>query len=140
MALHLKIVTPTREVLSEEVDEISAKTADGQIGILPNHVGLLTRLVPGELIVRKGGKPQAFAILGGFLEVADNNVNVLADYAIRAEDIEIAKVQEAHERAKKAVQEKKGQEDFVVAEAELRKSIMELEVAKKYRPKINRSA
>ena len=139
MTLHLEIVTPTKVILKEDdVTGVLAQTSEGEIGILPNHVGLLTKLKPGELIVKRGNKKEAYAILGGFLEVSNNRVNILADYAIRAEDIEIAEAQAAHERAKKILAEKKGNADFVLAEADLRKSILELKIAKKYKPKLGR--
>jgi F-type H+-transporting ATPase subunit epsilon len=122
------------------VDEITAPGFDGEISILPNHVNLLTRLKHGELIIKKAGKNSAFAVMGGFLEVLDNKVSILADYAIKADDIEIAKAEQARERAKKLMEERKGKEDFAIAEGELRRSLLELKVAKKYHPKLsNRS-
>jgi F-type H+-transporting ATPase subunit epsilon len=141
MNLLLEIITPTKVVLKEEVDEVTAPAFDGEISILPNHVNLLTRLKHGELIIKKAGKSSAFAVMGGFLEVMDNKVSILADYAIKADDIEIAKAEQARERAKKLVEERKGKEDFAIAEGELRRSILELKVAKKYHPKFsNRSS
>lgn len=139
MTLHLEIVTPTQVLYSEDVDEVIAPTVQGVIAILPNHVGLLTKLKEGELLIKKGGKTEPYAVLGGFMEVKENNVNIIAEYAIHAENIEVAKAQEAHDRAKKTMEERKGREDFALAEGELRKSILELKVAKKYRPKLNRS-
>jgi F-type H+-transporting ATPase subunit epsilon len=137
MNLLLEIITPTKVVLKEEVDEIIAPAFDGEISILPNHVNLFTRLKHGEMIIKKNGKSSAFAVMGGFLEISDNKINVLADYAIRAEDIEIAKAQQASERAKKLVEERKGKEDLAIAEGELMRSILELRVAKKYHPKFS---
>jgi len=137
MNLILEIITPTKVVLKEEVEEIIAPTHNGEIAILPNHVSLLTRLDHGELQIKKDKKFFSFAIAGGFLEVSNNHVNVLADYAIRADDIEVAKAQQASERAKKLMEERKGKEDYVVAEAELRRSLLELKIAKKYKPKFS---
>jgi F-type H+-transporting ATPase subunit epsilon len=139
MNLLLEIITPTKVVLKEEVDEIVAPAFDGEITILPNHVGLLTRLKSGELIIKKDKKTFAFAVMEGFLEINNNHVSILADYASRAEDIEIAKVQQASEKAKKLMEERKGKADFAVAEAELRRSVLELKIARKYKPKFSNS-
>jgi F-type H+-transporting ATPase subunit epsilon len=131
MKLALEIITPTQVVLSEEVDEVTIPTVDGEISILPNHVNLLTKIAAGEMIIRKGTKSDLFAITGGFLEILNSHVNVLADYAIHADDIEIAKVQEAKERAQKAMKEKLTEEDFRVVNAELAKALLQIKVAHK---------
>lgn len=135
MSLLLEIITPEKVVLKDEVDEVIVPTITGEIAILPNHAELLTRINPGELIIRKRGKDQSFAILGGFLEVINNHISVLADYAVRAEDIEIAKVEEAQERARQKMKQKATEQDFRVAEAELRKSLLQLKVARKHKIK-----
>jgi F-type H+-transporting ATPase subunit epsilon len=131
MKLALDIITPTKVVLSEEVDEVTIPTTDGEISILPNHVNLLTKIAAGEMVIRKGTKIDLFAITGGFLEILNSHVNVLADYAIHADDIEIAKVQEAKERAQKAMKEKLTEEDFRVVNAELAKALLQIKVAHK---------
>jgi F-type H+-transporting ATPase subunit epsilon len=136
MKLVLEIITPLKVVLSEEVDEITIPTIDGELSILPNHVNLLTKIAPGEMVIRKGMHADLFAITGGFLEVLNSHVNVLADYAIHADDIEIAKVEEAKERAQKAMKEKTTEEDFRVANAELAKSLLQLKVAHKRKVRV----
>lgn len=136
MKLALDIITPLKVVLSEEVDEVTIPTIEGEISILPNHVNLLTRIAPGEMVIRKAGHADLFAITGGFLEILNNHVNVLADYAVHADDIEIAKVEEAKERAQKAMKEKTTEEDFRMANAELAKSILQLKVARKRKVKV----
>ena len=133
MNLLLEIITPEKIVLKDEVDEVIVPTVTGEIAILPNHAELLTKINPGELVIRKNGKDQSFAILGGFLEIINNHVSILADYAIRAEDIEIAKVQEAQERAKQKMKQKDTEQNFRVAEAELRKSLLQLKIARKHK-------
>ncbi len=135
MNLLLEIITPEKVVLKDDVDEVIVPTVTGEIAILPNHAELLTKINPGELVIRKNGKNQSFAILGGFLEVINNHISILADYAIRAEDIEIAKVQEAQERAKQKMKQKDTEQNFRVAEAELRKSLLQLKVARKHKIK-----
>ncbi|OGH06043.1 MAG: ATP synthase F1 subunit epsilon [Candidatus Levybacteria bacterium RBG_16_35_11] len=133
MAFQFEIVTPEKIVFKDEVDEILVNTEQGQIGVLQNHVSLLTRLVPGELTIKKGPRTQHLAVSGGFLEVGDNKATILADYALRAEDIEVAKAQEAQKRAERAMKEKASEHDLRIAEAELQKAILELNVARKRR-------
>jgi len=136
MKLALDIITPVKIVLSEEVDEVTIPTIDGEISILPNHVNLLTKIAAGEMVIRKGAHADLFAITGGFLEVLNNHVNVLADYAIHADDIEIAKVEEAKERAQKAMKEKLTEEDFRVVNAELAKALLQIKVAHKRKVRV----
>ena len=133
MNLTLEIITPEKVVYKNEIDELIAPTVNGQIAILPNHVGLLTKIIPGELIIRKANSQEALAVTGGFLEVAKNHISILADYAIRAEDIEVAKALEAQKRAEKLMAEKTSERDFRVAQADLIRAITELKVATKYK-------
>ena len=133
MKLSLTILTPQSQIFSGEADEVIAPTAGGEIGILPNHVSLFTQILPGELRVKNGGKTDFFAIMGGYLEVANNQVNVLGDYAVRAEDIEVAKAEQAKTRAEKAKSEKVSLEDYATIEADLRRSLLELKVAHRRR-------
>lgn len=133
MSLNLTITTPEKKVLDESIDEVVVPATSGQITILTNHVDLFTAIKPGELTIKKGGKNTTLAITGGFIEVSKNVVSILADYAIRAEDIEVGKAQEAKERAEKAMKEKTSQRDFAEAEAQLRRSLLELEIGKRRR-------
>lgn len=133
MTLQLEIITPSKVVLKEEVDQITLPTENGEITILPNHVPLITRVVTGEMIIKKNQKSSFFAITGGFLEVSNNNITVLADYAVRAENIEIAKAKEAQERAQNVMKQKVSGRDFIIAEADLRRSLLELKVARRHK-------
>lgn len=132
-----EIITPQKIVFQEEVDEITAPTATGEITILPIHVGLLTKIVPGELTIKKGAHTRFFAVTGGFLEVEKDKITILADYAVRSEEIEVAKAIEAQKRAEhlmKEAKEKASEKDFALAEGELRRAILELKVAHRRRP------
>lgn len=135
MKLVLEIITPTKVVFKEEVDEITVPTSDGEISVLPNHINLLTKVVNGELIIRKNGKIEPFAITGGFLEIANNHANILADEAIHASDIEVSKVEQAKERAEKAMKEKQTEEDYETLQDEIRRTALQLKVARKHRSK-----
>jgi len=138
MNLLLEIITPEKIVYKNEIDELIVPTVNGQIAILPNHVGLFAKIIPGELIIRKKNSQEALAVTGGFLEVAKNHISILADYAIRAEDIEVAKAMEAQKRAEKLMVEKTSDRDFRMAQADLIRAITELKVATKYKRKASR--
>jgi F-type H+-transporting ATPase subunit epsilon len=134
--MHLEIITPEKTVLKEEVDEVLVPTAQGQIGILPHHVNLVTQITQGEIIIKKHSKEQFFAVTGGFLEVANGKVSVLADYAAHAEDIDVEKALKAQKRAEEVLKKGKDQlseRDFAVASAELRKSLLEIDVVNRRR-------
>lgn len=133
MKLALEIITPTKVVLSEEIDEITLNTSNGEISILPGHVNLFTKVLPGEATIKRGGKTEVFALTGGFLELSNNHLSLLADYAVRASDIEIAKAEQAKERAKQVMKNKEDKREFIEAEAELRKALLELKVARKHK-------
>jgi F-type H+-transporting ATPase subunit epsilon len=131
MKLNLHILTPQAEVYKGEADEIIVPTVNGEIAVLPNHVSLITQILPGEMAIKNGGKTEYFAIMGGYLEIGQNNVNVLGDYAVRAENIEVAKAQAAKDKAEKVMQDKDSERNFAEVEAELRRSLLELKVARR---------
>lgn len=133
MNLILEIITPEKSVFKEEVDEVIVPTTKGEIAILPNHINLLTTIAAGEIIAKKGSDTHPIAITGGFLEVNNNKVIILADYAIRAQDIQVARAEEAKKRAEKVMQERTTDKDFRIAQGELLKSLLELKVAVKHR-------
>lgn len=132
--MQFELVTPEKIVLSQEIDELLVTTPQGQIAILPHHVQLLTKVLPGEMVVKSKGKEMYLAVTGGFLEVNDEKITLLADYAVRSEDIEVEKALKAHERAKEMLKKKQediSERDFALAQGELRRSILELQVANK---------
>jgi F-type H+-transporting ATPase subunit epsilon len=127
--MHLEIVTAERVVLSDEVDQINAPTRDGRIGILPRHMPLLTLLDVGELDIIKNGEVTPFAVSGGFLEVLPNRVTILADTALRADEIDEARAEEARRRAEEIIAQRRSDREMAEAEAELRRAMVELKVA-----------
>lgn len=133
MDIQLTVITPVKQVLKDSVDELIVQTDSGEITVLPSHIPLLTKVSPGELTIKKSGKLSHFAVTGGFMEVKENQVTILADYAVRAEDIEVAKAKEAQDRAQNTMKQKVSQRDFAIAEADLRRSIVELQVARRHR-------
>jgi F-type H+-transporting ATPase subunit epsilon len=128
-SIRLDIVTAERAVYSEDVDMVIAPGIEGQLGILPNHTPLMTVLQAGELRVKKGGEEISLAISGGFLEVRPDKVVILADSAERADEIDIARADEARQRAQQRLAEKQAAgTDAARAEASLRRSLVRLKV------------
>jgi F-type H+-transporting ATPase subunit epsilon len=133
--LKFEIVTAERMVYSDDVDIVIAPGIEGQLGILPGHAPLLTMLQPGELVVRREGEETAMFVSGGFLEVMQNRVTVLADIAERAEEIDISRAEEAKNRAEERLREHTPEMDLARAEAALRRSMMRLKIAEHRRKK-----
>ncbi len=131
MPIRLDIVTAERVVFSDEVDIVVAPGLTGQLGILPHHAPLMTTLLPGELIARKGSEDYCLAISGGFIEVRPDRIIVLADSAERAEEIDIARATEARQRAEERLKSKEAGTDTLRAEAALRRAIVRLNVAER---------
>ena len=138
--IRLDIVTAEQSVYSEDVDMVIAPGIQGQLGILPHHAPLMTMLEPGELIVKRGSEEFYMAVSGGFLEVRPDRVIVLADSAERAEEIDMARAEEAKKRAQKRLEEKYVPGvDAAQVEAALRRSLIRLKIAerrRKRRPRV----
>ena len=134
MPLKLDIVTIERQVFSGEVDTVIAPGIEGELGILPRHAPLITALQEGELRFRWHDEEQSFAIGGGYLEVLDNQVTVLADSAERADEIDVARAEEARARAERLLVERPaGVAERGSIEGALRRSKVRLGVARKRR-------
>jgi F-type H+-transporting ATPase subunit epsilon len=129
----LSIVTAEREVFADDVDEVVAPGVEGQLGILPHHAPLMTTLLPGELLVKKGGEEFYLAISGGFIEVRPDRIIILADAAERVEEIDVARAEEAKRRAEARLAEPMVGVDLARAEAALRRSLIRLQVAERRR-------
>jgi len=129
----LDIVTAERVVFSDDVDVVVAPGVEGQLGILPHHAPLMTMLLPGELLVRKGGEEFALVISGGFLEVRPDRIIVLADAAERVEEIDVARAEAAKRRAEELLKTRPPEVDVAQAEAALRRSLARLKVVERRR-------
>ena len=132
-AVRLDIVTAERLVFSEEVEVVVAPGIEGQLGILPHHAPLMTTLEAGELRMRKGGEEFSLAISGGFLEVRPDRIIVLADAAERADEIDLARAEEAKRRAQELLTHPTREVDVSQAEAALRRSLVRLKVGERRR-------
>lgn len=130
--MRLEIITPERIVYLGEVDSVVVPGPEGELGILPHHTPLFTQIKPGEIKIKKGNQEFFLAVTGGFLDVAPGSkVSILADYAVRSEEVEVARAEEAKKRAEELMKAKKSKQEFVVAEAELRRALLELKVARR---------
>jgi len=103
--LHVEVVTAERELYNGEADVVSAQGSEGRLGILPRHAALLTTLIPGELSIKLGGAEEPLFVSGGFLEVSDNSVTVLADTAEHAEEIDQARAEAARRYAQESLEQ-----------------------------------
>jgi F-type H+-transporting ATPase subunit epsilon len=130
--LKLEIVTQERRVYSaDDVEMVVAPGSEGELGILPSHAPLVTSLQEGVMRVKRAeGREEVLAIHGGFMEVLPDHVTVLADAAERAEEIDLARAEEARQRAEKLMQQRREDKvDYVRAEAMLRRSLVRLKAA-----------
>ena len=133
-SLRLEIITAERIVLTAEaVGSVRVPASEGIVGILPRHAPLMTTLAPGELIMRKGEEEESFFVTGGFLEVRDNHVAVLADASERAEEIDVDRAEEARQRAEEALKEKRDSAELAAAEAAMRRALIRLRLAQRAR-------
>jgi F-type H+-transporting ATPase subunit epsilon len=129
----LELVTAERMVYSDDVNMVVAWGTEGQLGILPHHAPLMTMLQPGELIIKKDNEESYLAVSGGFLEVRPDKVIILADACERAEEIDLARAQEAKRRAGEIMKAPLSETETAAAEAALRRSLVRLKVAEKTR-------
>jgi F-type H+-transporting ATPase subunit epsilon len=125
----LRVVTPNRAVVREDVDEIQAPGRAGYLGILPGHAPLISELQPGEMSYRKGRDVRKLAVSGGFLEVLPEQVTVLAETAEWPEEIDIARAQAARDRAEKRLKSSDPECDINRATVALQRALSRLQVA-----------
>jgi len=129
--LHLVIVTGDRALYDDVADRVILPGADGQLTILAHHAALLTAIEPGELVVRAGQSEERFAVGGGFVEVRDDQVIVLADTAERAEEIDVARAEAARQRASLMMRKYRARPEYDTAWQALRRSRARLKVARR---------
>ncbi|OGY21189.1 MAG: ATP synthase F1 subunit epsilon [Candidatus Woykebacteria bacterium GWB1_45_5] len=132
--MKLEIVTPEKIAYSEEADQVTLPTADGEITVLPNHVPLVTKLLPGELTIKKGSQYIVLASGGGFAEIDSKKVSVVTDLAQQPEEIDEKETQVAIERAQQALKEKErlSEEEFAATTATLQKALAQLRIKRKH--------
>ncbi|MBU2509191.1 MAG: ATP synthase F1 subunit epsilon [Patescibacteria group bacterium] len=136
MSLTFELVTPERVVFSQEIDQVTLPTRQGEITILPNHIPLVAALIPGVAHLKKGQSEEDVAVSGGFIEIsADNHVRVLADTAERGIELDLSIIEEAKARAEKVMQEtvRTDDESFAAAAIALERELARYKVAIKHR-------
>ena len=132
--LKVDIVTAERLIYSEEgVDRIIVPGVVGELGVLPQHAPLLTMIQPGVLRIVKGDDETEMAVTGGFIEVREDRVTILADAAERAEEIDVAQAEAARQRAQALLTERAAEIDLSRAQAELARALVRLKVAERRR-------
>jgi F-type H+-transporting ATPase subunit epsilon len=129
--LKLEIVTPEKTAYSEDVEMVTLPGSEGELGVYPNHVPLLTTLNPGELRVLKGGKETFLAIGEGFVEVTASSVSVLTDMALDIAGIDESAAEEAVARARAAMKDDLGAEEVAAVQASLQKALAQLHVKRR---------
>jgi F-type H+-transporting ATPase subunit epsilon len=130
--LKLEIVTPEAKVYSEDVDMVTLPGVEGEMGIFPMHVPLMTQLAAGEVQVRKGGEDFFLAVGDGFVEITGERVSVLTDMAIKAENIDEAKAEEARRRAESRLAERLEDEEVATVRATLDHALAQLKVKRRH--------
>ena len=129
--LKLEIVTPDAVVYSEDVHMVTLPAIEGQIGIYPMHIPLLTQIVPGEIIVIKEGRESFLAVGEGVVEITAHRVAIVTDMAVPAENIDEAKAEEARQRAAARLRDKISDEEVATVNASLARSIAQLKVKRR---------
>ncbi len=129
--LKLEIVTPDAQAYSDDVEMVTIPAAEGEMGIYPQHVPLVTQIVPGEITLRKNGRDYFLAIGEGFVEITGERVAILADMAIMAENIDEAKAEEARLRAEVRLAEHLDDEEAAIVSAALAHSLAQLKVKRR---------
>jgi F-type H+-transporting ATPase subunit epsilon len=130
--LRLEIVTPEAKTFSDDVDSVVIPGSEGEFGVLPQHVALMTEIVPGELRIMKGGEETRLAVGSGFVEVTQESVSVLTDMAIREEEIDESGAEAAIKRAEEAMKNKHlDEEGHAAVQAALQKSAAQLRVKRR---------
>jgi F-type H+-transporting ATPase subunit epsilon len=132
-SFRLRIVTPYREVMMEDVGEAQVPGKEGYLGILPGHAPLISELKVGELSYRRGRESSHLAVSGGFVEVLPDQVTILAETAEKSDEIDVARAQSAKDRAEKRLRSPDPEMDVNRAAVALERALIRLQVASRRR-------
>ena len=130
--IKLEIATPEATVYSEDVEMVTIPGVDGQMGILPQHTRLMTYLVPGEMIIRKNGNDECFAVGEGLVEVTNAYISIATNMAISVDQIDESAVEEARQRAAARLREKLSSEEVASVNASLTRAVAQLRVKRRH--------
>jgi F-type H+-transporting ATPase subunit epsilon len=131
--LRLEIVTPEAVVYSQDVDMVTLPAVNGQMGVLPQHIRLMTQMVPGEMIVRRDGHDDFLAVGEGLVEVTNERVSIVTNMAVAVESIDEAAAEDARQRAAARLKEKLSSEEIATVNASLARSLAQLNVKRRHR-------
>ena len=131
--LKLEIVTPEAKIYSDDVEMVTLPGVEGEMGIYPLHVPLMTQIVSGELVIRQGGRDTFMAVGDGFVEITGERVAILTDMAIEASSLDEAQAEEARQRAEARLKTKLTDEEVAATNAMLAKTITQLQVKRRHR-------
>jgi F-type H+-transporting ATPase subunit epsilon len=131
--LKLDIVTPDATVYSEDVHMVTLPAVEGQLGVFPRHMPLLTQVIPGEIIVRKDGRETFLAVGEGLVLITGDRVAIVSDMAVAAESIDEAKAEEARQRAVARLRDRISDEEVASVNAALARSLAQLKVKRRRR-------
>ena len=132
--IHVDIVSAEQQIFSGDAEMVIAPGEAGELGILPEHMPLLTRIKPGTVRIRRpGAEEEVIYVSGGMMEVQPDRVTVLADTSVRAHDLDEAKAMEAERLAKEALANRSGQMEIAKAQAELAEAAAQLQAIRKLR-------
>ena len=131
--LKLEIVTPEGRTYAEDVEMVTVPAAEGEMGIYPQHVPLMAQIVSGEIIVRKDGRDSFLAVGEGFMQITAERVAIMTDMAIKAENIDEARSEEARKRAEARLAENLNDEQSALVHSALAHSVAQLKVKRRQR-------
>lgn len=130
--LTVEVITGERSLFSESgVEMVSAPGAEGTLGILPNHAALISLLDAGELVITRGGSEDRMVVFGGFIEVLNNKVLILADSAERIDEIDVDRAERSRERAAETLKNRQAITDIAAEEAALKRAAVRLRVGRR---------
>ena len=140
MTMHVDIVSAEAEIFSGPAIMVFAPAVMGEVGVLPRHAPLLTKLKPGEVrVVKPDNEEEYFYVSGGMLEILPQGVTVLSDTALRATDLDEAEALKAKERAEKELADNKGDVDYARAESELAEAIAKIQAIRNIKKKLGKA-
>jgi F-type H+-transporting ATPase subunit epsilon len=140
MTMHVDIVSAEAEIFSGPALMVFAPAVMGEVGVMPRHAPLLTKLKPGEVrVIKTDNEEESFYVSGGMLEILPQGVTVLSDTALRAADIDEAEALKAKERAEKHLADNKGEVDYARAEAELAEAVAKIQAIRNIKKKLGKA-
>lgn len=129
--LRLEIITPLEIAFAEDVHMVTLPGVEGEMGIYPHHMRLITQIVPGEIIVHKDGQDRSLAVGEGLVDISATRVSIVTDMAIPADKIDEAKLEEARQRAEARLREKISDEEVATVNASLARALAQLQIKRR---------